>query len=124
MHRIVNILLNLLEDYEAPGILFATTNIENTIDKAIFRRFDDIIEIPKPGKEEIIRLLQSTLSTIEIDRKVKLEIIAEKLINYSAALIVKVAQDAAKLSVIQGRKIVAQTDLIKAVEENRLYNSK
>ncbi len=124
MHRIVNILLNLLEDYNAPGILIATTNIEGTIDKAIFRRFDDIIEIPKPGKEEIVRLLKSTLSTIEIDTKVKLQIIAEKLENFSAALIVKVAQDAAKFSVIQGRKIVNQTDLTKAVEENRLYNSK
>ena len=124
MHRIVNILLNLLEDYDAPGVLIATTNIEGSIDKAIFRRFDDIIEIPKPGKEEITRLLRSTLSTIEIDNKVKLETIAEKLKNYSAALIVKVAQDAAKISVIQGRKIVAQADLLKAVEENKLYNSK
>lgn len=124
MHRIVNILLNLLEDYDAPGILIATTNIEGSIDKAIFRRFDDIIEIPKPGKEEIVRLLKSTLSTIEIDKKVKLEIVAEKLKSFSAALIVKVAQDAAKFSVIQGRKIVTQADLIKAVEENKLYNSK
>lgn len=124
MHRIVNILLNLLEDYDAPGILIATTNIEGSIDKAIFRRFDDIIEIPKPGKEEIVRLLKSTLSTIEIDKKVKLEIIAEKLKSFSAALIVKVAQDAAKFSVIEGRKIVSQADLTKAVEENKLYNSK
>ncbi|OFY84582.1 MAG: AAA family ATPase [Bacteroidetes bacterium RIFCSPLOWO2_12_FULL_35_15] len=124
MHRIVNILLNLLEDYDAPGILIATTNIEGTIDKAIFRRFDDIIEIPKPGKEEIIRLLKTTISTIEIDKKVKFSSIATKLENYSAALIVKVAQDAAKFSVIQNRKIVSQEDLEKAVEENRLYNSK
>lgn len=124
MHRVVNILLNLLEDYDAPGILIATTNIEGSIDKAIFRRFDDIIEIPKPGKEEIVRLLKSTLSTIEIDKKVKLEIVAEKLKSFSAALIVKVAQDAAKFSVIEGRKIVSQADLIKAVEENKLYNSK
>lgn len=124
MHRVVNILLNLLEDYDAPGILIATTNIEGSIDKAIFRRFDDIVEIPKPGKEEIVRLLKSTLSTIEIDSKVKLSVIAEKLNGFSAALIVKVAQDAAKFSVIQGRKIVTQADLIKAVEENKLYNSK
>ena len=50
MHRVVNILLNLLEDYEAPGLLIATTNLEGALDKASFRRFDDIIEIPKPGK--------------------------------------------------------------------------
>lgn len=124
MHRIVNILLNLLEDYDAPGILIATTNIEGTIDNAIFRRFDDIVEIPKPGKEEVVRLLKSTLATINIDKGVKLRSIADMLENYSAALIVKVAQDAAKFSVLQGRKIVSQVDLEKAVEENSFYNNK
>ncbi len=59
MHRVVNVLLNLLEDYNAPGLLIATTNLEGAIDKALFRRFDDIIEMPRPGKEEIIRLLKS-----------------------------------------------------------------
>ncbi len=58
MYRVVNVLLNLLEDYEAPGLLIATTNLEGTLDKALFRRFDDIIEIPKPGKDEILRLLK------------------------------------------------------------------
>ena len=124
MHRIVNILLNLLEDYNAPGILIATTNVEGAIDTAIFRRFDDIVEIPKPGKEEIVRLLKSTLATIDIDKGVKLKNISEQLENYSAALIVKVAQDAAKFSVLQGRKIVSQIDLEKAVEENSFYNNK
>jgi SpoVK/Ycf46/Vps4 family AAA+-type ATPase len=124
MHRIVNILLNLLEDYDAPGILIATTNIEGAIDTAIFRRFDDIVEIPKPGKEEIVRLLKSTLATINVDKGVKIKNIADKLENHSAALIVKVAQDAAKFSVLQGRKIVSQNDLEKAVEENSFYNNK
>lgn len=124
MHRIVNILLNLLEDYNAPGILIATTNIEGAIDTAVFRRFDDIVEIPRPGKEEIIRLLKSTLATIEIDKGVKLKTVADQLSNHSAALVVKVAQDAAKFSVLEGRKIVSQIDLEKAVKENGFYNSK
>jgi len=124
MHRIVNILLNLLEDYDAPGILIATTNIEGAIDKAIFRRFDDIIEIPKPGKEEIIELIKSTLATIEIDRKAKISSVADKLEGYSAALVVKVAQDAAKHSVLQNKKIVSQPDFEKALDENQFYNNK
>ncbi len=124
MHRIVNILLNLLEDYEAPGILIATTNIEGSIDKAVFRRFDDIIEITKPGQREIIRLMQSTLANIEVDKEVRLEVVAKKLKSFSAALIVKVAQDAAKFSVIHGRKVVSREDLERAIEENKLYSSK
>ncbi len=35
MHRVVNLLLNILEDYDGPGIVIATTNLEGTLDKAL-----------------------------------------------------------------------------------------
>lgn len=121
MHRVVNVLLNLLEDYDAPGLLIATTNLEGTLDKALFRRFDDIIQIPKPGKEEIIKLLRNTLSSISISKSLKWEEIAIKMKGFSAALVVKVAKDAAKTAVIQNSKIVEKEHLIKALNENIKY---
>lgn len=122
MHRMVNILLNLLEDYEAPGLLIATTNLEGVLDKALFRRFDDIIEIPKPGKEEIARLLKCTLSSIDTAKDIKWEGIASKMEGFSAALVVKVANDAAKTAVIQSGKVIQEKHLKKALEENFNYN--
>jgi len=123
MHRIVNILLNLLEDYEAPGILIATTNLEGTIDKALFRRFDDIIEIPKPGKEEIVKLLKKTLSAIQISEDINWHELGEKMDGLSAALVVKTAKDAAKTSVIKGEKIVTSDHIHQALNENTLHKS-
>lgn len=121
MHRMVNILLNLLEDYEAPGLLVATTNLEGTLDKALFRRFDDIIEIPKPGEEEIARLLKSTLSSIRTSDDISWYDVAEKMKGFSAALVVKVANNAAKTAVIQGSKTISKNHLIKALEELKTY---
>src|SRR5579862_3461675 len=46
--RIVNALLQLMEEYDAPGLLVATTNIENALDAALFRRFDDVFQVPPP----------------------------------------------------------------------------
>src|SRR5207245_1496677 len=40
--RIVNSLLTLMEEYDAPGLLVATTNIEDSLDPALFRRFDEV----------------------------------------------------------------------------------
>lgn len=122
MHRVVNILLNLLEDYEAPGLLIATTNLEGTLDKASFRRFDDIIEIPKPGKEEIVRLLRTTLSSIKVSKLITWDEIAKKMKGFSAALVVKVANDAAKTVVIQNQNTVEKEHLLKALSENVKYN--
>ena len=50
--RIVNMLLTLLDEYDAPGLTIATTNLKVTLDEALFRRFDDVIEIPIPGVRE------------------------------------------------------------------------
>lgn len=117
MHRMVNILLNLLEDYDAPGLLIATTNLEGTLDKALFRRFDDIIEIPKPGKQEIARLLKTTLSAINTSRDIAWDKIAGEMSGLSAALVVQIANNAAKSAVIQSTKNIEEIHITKALQE-------
>src|SRR6202048_744900 len=62
--RIVNSLLQLMEDYDAPGLLVATTNVESSLDTALFRRFDDVFLVPLPGPDEIRKLLQMTLPSV------------------------------------------------------------
>jgi SpoVK/Ycf46/Vps4 family AAA+-type ATPase len=122
MHRVVNILLNVLEDFNGPGLIIATTNLEGTIDKAIFRRFDDIIELPKPGQTEIKRILQSTLASIKSDKSINWNKISEQLKSFSSAMVVKVATDAAKFSVIQGNGIITQSHFDQSLKENELYH--
>lgn len=122
MYRVVNVLLNLLEDYEAPGLLIATTNLEGTLDKALFRRFDDIIEIPKPGKDEILRLLKNSLSSINVAKDINWDDITKKMNGFSAALVVKVANDSAKAAVIQNSKVIEREHLMNALTENINYN--
>lgn len=121
MHRVVNILLSLLEEYDSPGILIATTNIENALDQALFRRFDDIIEIPKPTKHEIYNLLLLTLASVKISKEIQWSGIVDKMENFSAALVVKVANDAAKIAVINNEKVVLQDHLERSLKENSFY---
>ena len=121
MHRIVNILLNVLEDYSGPGIIIATTNLEGSIDRALFRRFDDIIELPKPGKQEISSILKATLGSIRTSNDIKWNDLAHNMEGFSAALIVKIAQDAAKLAVIKGEYSVGRSDFDESLKENQLY---
>ena len=121
MHRIVNILLTLLEEYNSQGILIATTNIENAIDQALFRRFDDIIEMPKPSKDEILRLTQMTVASINKSKDINWNSIVEKLFGSSSAIVVKVANDAAKLAVIGNEKVLSQSHFEKSLSENIFY---
>ncbi len=117
MFRLVNILLSLLEDYQAPGLLVATTNLEQALDKALFRRFDEVLCIPRPGQAEIAQLLKNTLGAMRVSRSIQLATFAQQLVGLSAAQVVKVAQDAAKLCVLALDSELTPAHLQQALQE-------
>lgn len=122
IHRIVNILLGLLEEYTGEGILIATTNLEGSLDNALFRRFDDFIELPKPSQTEIVELLKTSFSALKLNKKINLKHYAEKMIGMSYAIIVKVANDAAKKAIINSNQEISVEDLDNAFDENKAIN--
>lgn len=117
--RVANTLLQLLEDYSAPGLLLAATNLDDLLDHAIFRRFDDVFCLPLPGKKQIADLLLLTLSSIATDRHVYWPKLADELIGMSAATVVQVAQDAAKHAILDGQEVLHHEDIQKAI--TRIY---
>jgi SpoVK/Ycf46/Vps4 family AAA+-type ATPase len=117
--RIVNSLLQLMEEYDAPGLLVATTNVESSLDPALFRRFDDVFMVPLPGPVEVERLLRMTLATVKLAEPINWAALVEHLTGASAAMVVKAAQDAAKAAVLSGKQLVTQANLLQAIAEQR-----
>ena len=115
--RIVNSLLQLMEEYDAPGLLVATTNIESSLDSALFRRFDEVFLVPLPGPEEVEKLLRMTLSAVKVAEPIDWQRLVEQLSGAPAAMVVKAAQDAAKAAVLGGRKAVTESNIREAVAE-------
>ena len=115
-------LLGLLEEYDGEGILIATTNLEDILDTALFRRFDELIELPKPSKEEIASLLEMSFSALRLNKGIDISTYATKMIGLSYAIVVKIANDAAKKSVIRFQDEISSDDLDKALEENIVLN--
>jgi SpoVK/Ycf46/Vps4 family AAA+-type ATPase len=58
MRRVVNSLLQFIELDDSPSLLIAATNHSELIDGAMFRRFDDVIELGLPTHEERILLVR------------------------------------------------------------------
>jgi SpoVK/Ycf46/Vps4 family AAA+-type ATPase len=117
--RIVNSLLQLMEEYDAPGLLVATTNVESSLDSALFRRFDDVFMVPLPGPGEIKKLLRMTLSSVKLAEPIEWSRLVDHLAGASAAMVVKAAQDAAKAAVLGGREFVTQANLQQAIVEQQ-----
>ena len=61
--RILNTFLQLLERDESDSFIIAATNNIKSIDKALFRRFDDVIEYGYPDKMQRLRLIKEYLYT-------------------------------------------------------------
>lgn len=115
--RVVNMLLQLLEDYRGDGLIIAATNHYEALDKAIYRRFDEAIELPKPAIPEIARLLKATLAALEIEPTVNLDTFAASLDGFSFSEVERIAQNAAKRCVMAGGRVVSSNDLECAAHE-------
>lgn len=115
--RTVNMLLTLLDEYNSPGLMIATTNLERNLDSALFRRFDDVIEVPPPNETEIIHILELTLSALKTERNMPWREVAQKFRGRSAATFVRISEEAAKYAILSGRDRVSRADILKAASE-------
>lgn len=62
MRRVVNSLLQFIEDDRSPSVLVAATNHDQILDSAIFRRFDEVIAFAIPSREELAELVRRSLA--------------------------------------------------------------
>lgn len=115
--RVVNTFLQLLDEYEVSnGLLIAATNLTRFLDEAVWRRFDDVIEVPKPTDSEIRTILKQTLASVEVGT-VDWETIVQKLVGFSAAQIVKITQNAAKRAILDREDLVIQEHLEASIQD-------
>lgn len=115
--RIVNTFLQVLDEYNpTSGLLVAATNLDNSLDTAVWRRFDDAIEVPKPTEKELEALLKQTLATMSLG-SINWQLILERMKGFSAAQAVRVAQDAAKRAILEREELVIQEHLEETIKE-------
>ena len=115
--RVVNTFLQLLDEYEVSnGLLIAATNLTKFLDEAVWRRFDDVIEVPKPTDLETRTILKQTLASVEVGL-VNWDAIVQKLDGFSAAQIVKIAQNAAKRAILDREDLVIQEHLEASIQD-------
>ncbi|WP_201300860.1 ATP-binding protein [Sunxiuqinia indica] len=79
-------------------------------------------KLPKPTNNEIIELLKISFSALKLNQSINLEHYSEKMAGMSYAIVVKIANDAAKKAVINSNREISITDLDMALEENEAIN--
>ena len=99
LRRVVNSLLQSL-DYFAPkdSIVILASNHSHTFDPAVWRRFDDIIEFPRPGQTEREAQLRFLTGGIRIEGD--LSTAARKLTGCSYADLDRAVREVAKTKLL------------------------
>lgn len=106
MRRILNSFLKLTEQPMKRSIVIAATNDMKVLDKALFRRFDDIIQFAPPTQSEIMTLLQKKLEG-RISAKT-IANLASSFEGYSQAVICSVCDNALKTSILVNKPLTKQ----------------
>ncbi len=118
IRRVLNSFLQFLEQDDSQGLVIAATNHPELLDKALFRRFDDVIEYASPDASLIEQLLRTRLGSFDT-RGLQWSAAAEAAVELSQAEVVRAAEDAAKTTILAGGKRVSSQALLSAIEERR-----
>ena len=100
--RVLNSFLLQIEKDDSNSIVIAATNIPETLDKALFRRFDDIISYPLPDEKQILEFYKKQFVQVKKSIDLPFEKLAKESIGLSFADIEKVTTDFIKDILIYG----------------------
>ncbi len=114
LRRVVNSLLGMIDRHRGRGVFIAATNLENSLDAAIWRRFDDVVTFDPPARGDIKGLLDLVFKNFPVNFDIEGSM--AKLDGLSYAEIERVGLDAIKTAVLKKRKSVTETDFAAALK--------
>lgn len=121
IRRVLNSFLQFLEQDDSDSLLLGATNHVALLDRALFRRFDAVLEYALPTAEIATRVMRSRLSllgTTDIDWANA----AKEADGLSHAEIAMACEHAAKNAILDHTTSVRDTELASALRERRSHH--
>ena len=122
IRRVLSTFLILLEGFIGNSIIIAATNHEHMLDKALFRRFDDVIEFPMPSEKSAEKLILNKLQCVEKEN-LNWNALAKETKGMSYAEISKAITESLKTSVLNKYKKIKQNVIIESILRRKEMNS-
>ena len=114
LRRIVAAMLQVVEEHRGDSLFVATSNHPTLLDTAVWRRFDEIVELPAPDEDARCAVLELKLRSVRHEFDVMGA--SEKMQGFSAAEVETVALDAIRLMVRRIDKCVGEVHIAYAIE--------
>lgn len=118
IRRVLNSFLQFLEADGTDSLIIGATNHSEILDKALFRRFDDVISYDLPKPEAIRRVIENRLAAFNTDELDWTAVLAVSE-GLSQADITRSCLEAAKTAVLSDTEQVSSTNLLDAIGGRR-----
>jgi SpoVK/Ycf46/Vps4 family AAA+-type ATPase len=119
MRRVLNSFLQFFEEPNSTdSVVVAATNHPELLDRALFRRFDDILEFALPSRDAIQRLLAARLKVFEPNYFDWAKIV-EAASGLSQADLARAADEVIKNAILHHETTVTTEQLGNALQERR-----
>ena len=116
IRRVLNSFLQFLERDESESFLIAATNHAQLLDRAMFRRFDAVIDYPLPTADVAQAVIRNRLANVRLAR-IAWAKVRDAAGGLSHADITLAAERAAKDAILAKRDAVTTSDLVGALRE-------
>ncbi len=116
IRRVLNSFLQFIEHDTSDSLILAATNHPDVLDRALFRRFDDVIEYHLPDTHAVLQALQAKLAGFA-KTDIAWQQVAKFATGRSYADITRACEDAAKEMVLNDRHAITTEDLLCALSE-------
>jgi len=113
LRRVVNSLLSFIDRIQPKGFLIAATNLDKSLDAAIWRRFDEVIWFDNPDQVMIGGFLAMKFRNVAVGFDPGRH--AAKLAGYSYAEIERVCVQAMRAAIIERHRDISEDDFVQAL---------
>lgn len=118
IRRVLNSFLQMLEKDTSDSLIVAATNHGQMLDKALFRRFDDVIEFTLPDARLTEEILKRKLAGFD-NAGVDWTKVLPGAKSFSPADLVRASQEAAKNAILGGSNRITTEAMLAALEERK-----
>ncbi len=116
--RILNSFLQFMEQDQSESLIVATTNHEELLDRALFRRFDLILRYDLPSAHLVVIAIKARLHGFDTSR-IAWEEVATAASGLSHAEIIGAAEDAARNAILDRGPEIRTEDLVLSLKQKR-----
>lgn len=122
--RVLNSFLINIEKDQSNSIIIAATNLPESLDKALFRRFDEILEYPLPDENHIIEIIKKQTKAYSFSTKVDYKSLSKLALGLNYSEIVRICNDTIKEMILNDSNKLEVATLKNLLKLRNVVNEK